>query len=279
VSKVLAFSPNGMGMDLLRSCSVQRARYDASDPSKTTLLRWYFCAPTAEAFPGENAFGSPVWDQDKGIQTTIGFDATASRSYYNGTRQNTSDGKSFAGPEEFFRSGQDTDAALPLGVNLTPVECLKSPVGVAIGGGLQPLPDKVSVPCFPTPIPRTVKVILSNKGLIFGSVCPYVQYEGLITFDPDWRGFPGLMIYPNGGWHGTFSNGGHVQSIGFGCGTVGPTDFSGTWYGPDWGANAAYLEAFPFGVRPTTLHWQANAQFYPICASDLYDLDLFATIR
>lgn len=267
MSPVLAFSPNGMGMDLLRSCSTQRARYDPNDAMKTAVLRWYFCAPSAEVFPEENAFGSPVWDQAPGIQTSLGFDATASRSYYRGTRQNTSDGRTFAGPAEFFRSGQSTDSTpLALGVNLTPVDCLRAPFGVAIGGGITPLSPTVKVGCYPYQIPRYVTMRVSNVPVI-GPSCSGVTFDVIGTFDPNWRGWPAAMYYPNGGWTAAINHGGHVQNIGFGCSVGSPPGLQANWYCPSVFPSAFLLTLFPTPPPvPRVLHWEGFAFVGDLCS-------------
>lgn len=223
----MAFDPNGMVMDLLRSCYSQNVMYFNGDPSQVTKCRWYFAARTAKPFPAPHAFGSPTWDTVHPTSTTLGWDATSSRSYYNGKRSNTSDGTSFAGPLDFFQNGADTLADLDRGVNGTPVVCLRSPVGVALGGGVSVLPSTITPSCFPHPIPLVASVDFYNVNL-FGPSCSIPQYTGTLTFDPNWREFPGWMVYPNGGWHGTFTRGKWTEHLGFGCGTV--SGFSAAWF-------------------------------------------------
>lgn len=136
---LVPFDPNGMVMDLLRSCSKQLMMPVANSPLTKVLATWYRAAPTATVFPGEHSFGSPVWDSEHPTTTTLGFDANAPRIYYNGKRENASDGTRFAGPADYFVNGAPALALLPRGVNETPVECLLPPWGLVTGGQAIPV--------------------------------------------------------------------------------------------------------------------------------------------
>ena len=263
-----------MGMDFLRSAYTQRVRYDASDPSKTTICRWYRAAPTAKVFPFEHAFGSPTWDQEKGIQTAIGFDATAPRTYSNGKRTNTSDGTKFAGPAEFFRTGQGSAPAIALGVNATPVDCIRLPAGIALGGGGQLITGNIPCPCYGRSIPATVNFSMTNTGTVFPFNCVIPNATGRMTFDPNFKGFGGANQFPNGAWVGRYTQGGNAQGVAFGCGILGPTVLQGAWDYTGGAPFGYYLQNFlPYpGPRAIRL-----TDFYNIggpCAANIYRLDL-----
>lgn len=123
-----------MIMDVLRSCSRQKIRFVAGDLAAEEVATWYFAAPTAKAFPEPHAFSSPVWDTIHPMTTAIGFNANASRSYYNGKRTNSSKGQSYAGPLRFFQEGCDEPANLARAMNGTPLQCLDLPAGFWFGG-------------------------------------------------------------------------------------------------------------------------------------------------
>lgn len=123
-----------MVMDLLRSCYRQRIRFVDGDPSQTAVATWYFAAKTAKPLPFPHAFGSPTWDIVHPTPTTIGFNAEASRSYYNGRSLNSSPGDRFAGQAAWFVRGAPQPANLPRTLNGTPLECLTPPLGLQLSG-------------------------------------------------------------------------------------------------------------------------------------------------
>jgi hypothetical protein len=123
-----------MCIDFGRSCYSQPMSFVSNDPTIQATATWYFCAPTALPFPYPCAFGSPTWDTVHPTITNLGFDATKPRKYYNGRRLNASDGRTFAGPAEYFLNGAPAPAILPRGVNDTPIVCLQPPHGAAKGG-------------------------------------------------------------------------------------------------------------------------------------------------
>lgn len=178
-------------MDFLRSCYKQRISYVKGNPGITALATWYFAAPTALPFPSHHSFGSPTWDSEHPGITTLGFDATGPRTYYNGKRLNRSDGTTYAGPLICFKEGTDSPANLPRGRDATPIECLDPPFGILTGGsGLYalpgrgglltggqgvPLPSGVACVNCPGFTPLTVSVTLSG----FSGV--YAVYNGAHT--------------------------------------------------------------------------------------------------
>lgn len=131
---LVPFDPNGMVMDLLRSCSRQTMRYIAGQPAEQAIGTWYFAKKTALPFPIPHSFGSPVWDTFHPMPTDIGFNAEAARTWYRGTPLNSSDGTKWAGDLDWFVNGADQAENLPRGSNGTPVECLAPPFGIASGG-------------------------------------------------------------------------------------------------------------------------------------------------
>lgn len=139
-------------MDLVRSCYQQTMQF-GPDPSQRCLAKWYFCKKSAKAFPFPHAFGSPAWDTYHPTITSIGFDATSARTYYNGSLLNSSDGTSFAGPGGYFVDGSPLGVpALPRGMLGTPLDCLRRPLGKAKGGYCGKTPDTLLCPaCRKTP--------------------------------------------------------------------------------------------------------------------------------
>lgn len=163
-----------MCMDFLRSCYSQLVSYRKDDPSQQFIGQWYFCDPRALPFPGPHAFGSPTWDTEHPTETTLGWDATSFRFYYNGRRLNTSDGTKFAGPQDYFVNGQPDVPGLERGVNGTPVECLKRPLGKAIGGlGL------TGKGCFNKPWSLLQPMTLH---VTFGDPCSLLEAKGIMRY-------------------------------------------------------------------------------------------------
>lgn len=202
----IAFSPNGMVMDFLRSCYTQNVKFVKGDETQVTPATWYFSKPTAKPFPGEQSFTSPTWDTVHPTETEIGFDATAPRLWSNGKNLNHSAGTKFAGSKEYFLEGQDTISGLPRGVNDTPVECIAKPTGVAIGGSLAPIPTVrwCDVP-FPLPIYLRCKVTNSID-------CKYYTADIVVKYYPTFAGFPGGYLGIDG-WYGTYT----VSGVTFYC--------------------------------------------------------------
>jgi hypothetical protein len=131
---LVPFDPNGMVMDLLRSCYRRPIRYVAGDVSITSPATWFFAKETALPFPGPHSFGSQNWDSDHPFDPAIGEKGSSKGTYYNGRPLNRSDGRNFAGPKGFFLAGCDTPANLPRGTDATPLICLERPLGKMAGG-------------------------------------------------------------------------------------------------------------------------------------------------
>lgn len=127
-------------MDMLRSCSRQAIRPVPSTPVFQPVATWFFAKEGALPFPAPHSFGSPVWDEFHPMPTSVGFNALAARAYYNGRRLNSSEGRSFAGPVEWFRTGAPVAGNLPRALNGTPLVCLKRPLGLMTGGQTLPRP-------------------------------------------------------------------------------------------------------------------------------------------
>lgn len=150
-------------MDFCRSGYTGSMRFVAGDSSIVRHVSWYRCAPTALPFPGPHAFGSQNWDTDKGDFYPIGDANDLPRSYYNGRRINASDGRSFAGPANFFLDGAPAPGAIPRGVDGTPVQCMQPPFGIAKGG--------LSVPVVPSIGGKLLGGTVVSSGPIPGTPC------------------------------------------------------------------------------------------------------------
>lgn len=123
-----------MVMDISRSCFRQALRFVRNDLGEQVYGTWYRAAPTALPFPIPHRFGSPVWDNERGEFSDLGFNAQTPAAWVDGRRLNSSDGTKFAGPLEYFVEGCPAPAQLPRGTNGTPVECLRPPFGLMTGG-------------------------------------------------------------------------------------------------------------------------------------------------
>ena len=211
-----------MVCDFLRSCYSQNVMYDASDPTKKYKATWYFTKPGALPFPGLHSFGSPTWDWVHPFPTTIGFDASSPRSYYNGRRLNISDGNSFAGPMEYFLDGQSSASPLQRGDDGTPAACILRPAGFALGGisPAQTSLPPVRPPCIsPRTMPYRLSLRLSfakdpsfplvgtpwTASTVLTAITPTVDPSGLV----------------NAYWKGSITILGNVWTVYFGCDTTG----------------------------------------------------------
>lgn len=126
--------PNGMVMDLARSCYTGFIQCVEGDPTSVVQARWYFAAKSALPFPVPHAFGSPIWD-DPPLTPSLGWLTRPTRRNWDaGRRRNTSDGTKPAGPVQYFQLGAPGPGLLARGINGTPLECLTFPVGLAAGG-------------------------------------------------------------------------------------------------------------------------------------------------
>lgn len=177
-------------MDLVRSCYKRRIRYVAGDPSQTAVATWYFAAPGARAFPFPHAFASANWDSVHPTAVVLGDDESFPRSWYNGRIINRSDGTDFAGPPQFFADGADMPALLPRGQDgFTPIECLKPPFGIAIGGLSEPIRSAIGgktlsgssvpgiapgAPCGNCPAFTPLRTTVTAAGF----VAPYTAFNG-----------------------------------------------------------------------------------------------------
>jgi hypothetical protein len=205
-------------MDLLRSCYRQRINYIAGDPTKTALATWYWCRPGASIFPFANAFCSPTWDTVHPTRTTIGFDATGPRSYYNGRLLNSSTAQNYAGPASYFLEGAPAPALLPRAWDGTPVECLTAPFGLAKGG--------LSIPTYPVaggkilsgtaPGPPPVPINCGTLPSVQPSVSATVT--GATGFFLPWVGQTMVMTWTGLFWHGQYPIlGGYLIAINADC--------------------------------------------------------------
>jgi hypothetical protein len=195
-------------MDLLRSCSSQLIRFVKGDPTQTALATWYRCKPGAKAFPGIHSFGSPVWDQERNLETQIGFQATSARTYYDGRRKNTSDGTNFAGPAKFFVEGADSPALLLRGVNDTPSDCLRRPLGIAKGGQAA---TKFFDACVGKEVPYGWRA--TGSATVGGKP---VAFDVPLLWNPADFYF-GSVLYYNGSWQATFKVAGITTVLVLGC--------------------------------------------------------------
>lgn len=111
-------------MDYLRSCYTRRMRFVSGDPSFFANVVWYRAEPEAEDFPGLHKFGSAVWDNNRGMYTDLGDDASKPIVWSNGHNPNRSRGDDFAGPQEYFLQGAPEPTYIPRLLDGTPLECL-----------------------------------------------------------------------------------------------------------------------------------------------------------
>ncbi len=204
------FDPNGMAMDLLRSCYSGQIEYA---PGLFAPAVWYWCAPTALPFPEPHLFGSPTWDTVHPTVTSLGWNALAPRKYYNGRRLNASQGRDFAGPLAYFSEGAPSSGNLPrIADGYTPTVCV-APAGKMLGGlsvpsvpsaGTKKLSGKSIQPITPgipcgfcsgtTPLQRTV-VIAGATGAASPANGTWVCTQ--LSFNPCFwlaGGLPGVQI-------------------------------------------------------------------------------------
>lgn len=119
---------------MLRSCYSQSMRYITGDAVTAVQGTWYFADLESKDFPGPHSFGSPTWDTVHPTPTVLGFDATAPRLYYRGNPLNSSDGTQFAGPKDYFLTGQPVAGGIRRGTTGTPAQCLMYPYGLQVAG-------------------------------------------------------------------------------------------------------------------------------------------------
>lgn len=215
------FSPNGMAMDLLRSCYTQPMRYVADDPSITVPATWYFCKPGAKVFPLPHRYGSGVWDTKHPSPSILGFDDTQKRVYYQGDPLNSSDGTDYAGPAYAFMYGQQPSDTLARATDGTPLECLPPPYGAYGGGSSGPpplLPPGVPA-CLPPP--QWPATIMLTYGFVPVGPGPTVP---LTTVAATWDGtFTGPFNLYSGAYVANVTMLGRPYTVAYGCrGTGGP---------------------------------------------------------
>lgn len=92
-----------MAVDMLRSCSVQRAEF-GTVPGTTGLIRWYLCKPGAKVFPGWNAFVSPVWEPQPWEWTT-GPGVYEQNLHWSPNHIPCPPGQEFHGEESWYQDG------------------------------------------------------------------------------------------------------------------------------------------------------------------------------
>lgn len=217
----LGFDPNGMVMDYGRSCWSGQVRFVRDNATIKQAAIWYIAKETAKAFPGQHAFGNPIYDSDKGLQTTIGWVAATTKNYYEGDPLNASDGTSFAGPAEYFLDGQPPSGVTPLvrGVDGTPLDCLGT-LG-AVGSGHSIPPYSVSPSCVaPVVMPSALQAKLSftPSSLFPGNNLPAFDLKfslGAVTPAAS----PGGVVFTY--WQGGVVINGVQCSVYFGCDTTG----------------------------------------------------------
>lgn len=201
-------------MDFLRSCYKSTIAYSSTDSSLTAPAQWYFAKPSAECFPAPHAFASSIWDTVHPTPTTLGWDATKSRTWTNGRNLNHSDGTNFAGKLAEFQTGQGSEPPLVRGINNTPADCIARPAGKCIGG--QAVANQLVCPSCLTPncLPMVLKMVVKSTP---SNPC-FTQTMNAIwspTFGPD-NGLVNLL----GAWGIRFTVGANVMRIGFGLSLI-----------------------------------------------------------
>lgn len=198
-------------MDLVRSCYSRNIRYVNGDPTQKAVVTWYRSASTAKVFPGPHAFGSANWDTVHPTPTILGDQDGDARKWYSGKRINRSDGRTFAGPLDFFLNGADAPAPLTKAFDGTPIECLRPPFGKMTGGSIRNFAagrmgkktggsvsastPTVTIPaCGSTGIPTILSLDVSSA-----APCACINGTTMLTWNASYTG-GGLV--PAGAWVG-----------------------------------------------------------------------------
>lgn len=92
-----------MVVDVLRSFHATRAFIDQARTVETRL-RWYPSRPGALPFPVQHAFGSPVWEPDRG-ENFIGPSCVFDGLKYRSRRFAAPDGQHYHGELVWFKTG------------------------------------------------------------------------------------------------------------------------------------------------------------------------------
>jgi hypothetical protein len=103
-------NPCGMGMDVLRSC--YRTEMIFQEGGTPIRVRWFFCEPGAEVFPGRHLFSSLnyewpyIWGENPGeVRGANRPWRNGSVPPFDGSTGDGFDGKKFAGPLLAFQEG------------------------------------------------------------------------------------------------------------------------------------------------------------------------------
>lgn len=91
---------------MLRSCYATRMRFDATQPTRSSPVTWYFAAPGALAFPAAHSFGSANWIKGQGLPDgPVGELQAAPRPWRNGNRPVEATGQVCTFPSGEFVAG------------------------------------------------------------------------------------------------------------------------------------------------------------------------------
>jgi hypothetical protein len=111
-------NPNGMCMDLLRSCYSTSMRFFRDDPTECDVI-WYWCPPDAKPFPGPTVFNSANWDSQKGIDGDLGEVRGAPRPWRSG-QQPWVDGGFFFNAQTFSLAAAQVGDLVTVATNANP---------------------------------------------------------------------------------------------------------------------------------------------------------------
>lgn len=108
-------------MDVLRSFHATQTYVDEARTVKS-WVRWYPAKPGAKPFPQQHAFGSPVWEPDRG-EFEVGPSCLLDGLQYRSKRFAAPNGQHFHGELEWFQSGLPSEVLSNLQAYQRP-ECI-----------------------------------------------------------------------------------------------------------------------------------------------------------
>lgn len=90
----------------------------------SAMVKWYWAPEGSKPLPFPHKFTSETWDTVHWFTDGIGEDPLSEPLYYSGASPGPFKGKSFCGPEEWWRNGCPSDAPpLPKNADGLPACC------------------------------------------------------------------------------------------------------------------------------------------------------------